>query len=320
MPTKTPFCPRCSTPVSGGDGCSNCGLGFKLVGSVVDVIADREREERARGVEEFYSKSPFPGYAPGDDAAVLLDRCRRSAFLTALDAAVPADARVLDCGCGTAQIPAFLALSGPRREVIGIDGCRASLTHADGFRERVGISNLQLVRGDLFDLPVPKGTFQFVNSRGVVHHTPDPDGAIARVAECVAPGGILLLGFYETRGRLFHCFRRALSKVVGKPLRSLDPILRMKDLDDEKKRIWIEDQYLHPLEHILPLPHVLKLLKSLGFRWVRTVPPATARGNLFEPTAEPGAAGISALRWGWAMAGINDPDAGLICLIARKQE
>lgn len=312
------FCPRCFGPW-GEDGCEPCGLRLLRSGGVLDAIGTDERERRAAEVEEFYTASPFPGYAPGDDGPALLDRCRATPFLSSLDAAVAPEARVLDAGCGTAQIAAFLALSGPRRRVVGVDGCRESLACGDAFRTRARIANLQLVRGDLFDLPVGQDAFDVVVSRGVVHHTPAPDEAIARVAACVAPGGVLVLGFYETLGRAFHCLRRTLSRPFGTPIAWLDPVLRRRDLDPEKKRIWIEDQYRHPLEHILPLPAVLARLRELGFRWIRTVPPAARGTSLFEPTVEPGAAGLAALRTGWALRGVGDPDAGLVCVVARRQ-
>jgi len=319
LSTHTPTCPRCFTDLGSAETCPGCLLEFERIGGLLDRLGAKERETRAAAVERFYTKSPFPGYAPGDDGPALLDRCRKAPFLVSIDSAVPADASVLDAGCGTAQIPAFLALAGPRRRVFGVDGCRESLTHAEEFRARAGVDNLQLVRADLFDLPIAKESFDFVLSRGVVHHTPDPDGAIARVAACVAPGGVLVLGFYETMGRAFHSFRRAIGRVrPGRPFVALDPILRRSDLDDEKKRIWIEDQYLHPLEHILPLPHVLDVLRDLGFRWVRTVPPVATGTSLFESTPEPSPLGLFSLRLGWMLRGLGDPDAGLICVVARK--
>jgi SAM-dependent methyltransferase len=318
--THSPTCPRCFTQLGSAEICPTCQLEFVVLGGLLDHLGPTERETRAADVESFYTKSPFPGYAPGDDGPALLDRCRKAPFLVSIDAAVPPTARVLDAGCGTAQIPAFLALAGPRRQVFGVDGCKMSLTHAEEFRARAGVDNLQLVRADLFDLPIEKESFDFVLSRGVVHHTPDPDGAIARVASCVAPGGVLVLGFYETMGRAFHSFRRRLGRLRGgKPFVALDPILRRRDLDDEKKRIWIEDQYLHPLERILPLPHVLDVLREEGFQWVRTVPPVASGASLFDPTPEPSALGLFSLRAGWMMRGLSDPDAGLICVVARKK-
>ena len=314
------ICPRCFTALAPevAERCPSCELVFVRSGGLLDVLGPRERESRAAEVEAFYTHSPFPGYAPGDDGPALLDRCRRTPFMVSLDAAIPIDARVLDAGCGTAQIPAFLALAAPGRSVFGVDGCKASLAHAEEFRARAGIDNLQLVRADLFELPLAEQSFAFVISRGVVHHTPDPERAIGEVARRVAPGGVLVLGFYETWARGFHCARRALSRSGSRPIVALDPVLRRRDLDSEKKRIWIEDQYRHPLEHILPLPRVLAVLRQLGFHWVRTIPPHAAGQSAFDATPEPGSLGLFARRLGWLLRGIRDPDAGLVLVIARR--
>jgi SAM-dependent methyltransferase len=313
------ICPRCFGRLGNAAPCPGCGLAFVRRGGVIDLIGEREREARAGEVESFYSKSPFPGYAAADDAGTLLDRSRRAPFLVALDAALPPDARVLDCGAGTSQLAAFLALAAPRRTVFAVDGCRASLACADGFRERTHIENLHLVRADLFALPARPRTFDHVICRGVVHHTPDPKEATRRVAECVAPGGTLLLGFYETWARVFHRARRGLARLAGRPVAWLDPILRARDVDPEKRRIWIDDQYYHPLEHILPLPTVTRWLEEFGLSWVRTVPPFADGDALLRGTPRPGAAGFVALRGGWALRGPRDPDAGLVCVIARRQ-
>jgi SAM-dependent methyltransferase len=282
------------------------------------VIGATPREARAHGVEQFYTRHPFPGYAPGDDGPTLIDRSRRAPFLVALDRALSPRATLVDCGCGTGQLAAFLALCGPRRRVVAVDGCRASLACADAFRERERIANLQLVRGDLFDLPLAPNSFEVVISRGVVHHTPDPQLATERVARCVAPGGLLLLGFYESMARALHVARRSLGNLAGRPLRALDPVLRRPDLDDEKKQTWIADQYRHPLEHRLALPRVVAQLEHLGFRWVRTLPPAVDGDALFEPTARPGAAAMFGLRANWFARGLSDPDAGLVFLVAQR--
>ena len=50
---------------------------------------------------------------------------------------------------------------------------------------------------------------------------------------------------------------------------------------------------------------------------LRTVPPAVTRGSLFDADA-PGALGLIARRVGWALAGLNDPDAGLVSVVARR--
>ena len=124
------------------------------------------------------------------------------------------------------------------------------------------------------------------------------------------------------QSRLAHGGREATGAVHGRvtrrPVARLDPILRRADLDDEKKRIWIEDQYHHPLEHVLALPRVVRVLDELGFEWVRTVPPLAAAEGLFEASPRP--ASLIGLRLGFLLRGCSDPDAGLVCYLARRTQ
>jgi hypothetical protein len=100
---------------------------------------------------------------------------------------------------------------------------------------------------------------------------------------------------------------------------ALDPVLRRSDIDPERKRIWIDDQYHHPLEHLLPLPRVLAHLERLGFRWVRSVPPSPGLA-LFDATPRPTTPGLLRRRLGWMLAGLSDPDAGLVFLVAQRTQ
>lgn len=314
------LCPECGQGLDPHESCPGCGERLERTGvDVPDFLAKRERSLPAQEVEAFYDVRPFPGYAPGDTAGSVIDRSRRSAFLAQLDEAIPTDATVLDAGCGTGQLVSFLALSAQGRRVVGVDGCKASLGEADRFRQRVGIPNLTLARGDLFQLPVREEAFDVVISRGVVHHTEDPYGVTGLVGRRVKRGGIFVLGFYETFGRSFHCARRALSKVVGREVAALDPILRARDLDVEKKKTWIADQYHHPLERILPTPRVNRELDALGFDFLRTVPPVAPRADVLFEAEGLGSAALFWRRVGWALAGPKDPDAGLVCVIARRR-
>jgi SAM-dependent methyltransferase len=289
--------------------------------AILDFLegSERARSSAARAVEAFYDRRPFPGYAPGDDAAALVDRSRRSPFLRALDVAIDPAATVLDAGCGTAQLAAFLALAGPKRTVVAADSSRRSLRAAEEFQKRSGIPNVHLVRADLFALPLAREAFDVVVCRGVVHHTEDPARAVREVAARVRGGGVLVLAFYESWARLPHRLRRALARAIGRPVRALDPVLRRRDLDPEKARTWIEDQYRHPLERALALPEVLRWLRSSGITWLSTVPPLPAGSGLFDETPEPGWAALAARRIGTAIAGARGEDAGLVCVVAGRQ-
>ncbi len=310
-------CPSCRGPLE-RLACATCRRAVRCEAGMADFLAAEELAGRAASVRAFYEGRPFPGYTPGDDAPALIDRGRRSSFLRALDGALGPHAAVLDCGCGTAQVAAFLALSASGRELFAVDGCRASLRAAAEFRSRAGCGNLHLVRADLFALPFAPRSFEVVLCRGVVHHTERPFEAVDRVAELVAEGGLLVLGFYESFARAPHVLRRALGRWTGGPIAALDPLLRRRDLDPEKKRTWIEDQYRHPLERRLALPRVLSHLESRGFAWLRSVPPAPEGPEAFAPTPRPGALALLARRLGWAARGLGDEDAGLVGLLMRR--
>jgi SAM-dependent methyltransferase len=326
LPVSLLRCPACGGPVDDAATCAGCGVVPGLDDGLVDFLSQGERALEGRQdvpepkVNAFYEARPFPGYNPGDDGSTLIDRCLRSPFLRALDQAVPPDATLLDAGCGTGQIPAFMALSSAARTVVGVDACRASLGAALAFRERAKIPNLHLVRGNLLSMPVPEGVFDVVNCRGVVHHNQDWQLATRRVARHVRPGGVLVLGFYESIARLPHRMRRGVAKLLRRyrPLALFDPILRRGDLDEEKKITWIEDQYYHPLEWCPAFPAVLKLLEEEGFGWVRSVPPVPGREGLFDGDARPSNTSLLSRRIGWALAGA-DEDAGLVCLVARRR-
>ncbi len=127
-------CPRCAATLDRHLACEPCGLRPAREQGLVDFLGSGREPVPAPHVNSFYEARPFPGYADGDDATTLLDRCRASPFAAALDQSIPPQATVLDAGCGTGQISNFLALAGRRRTLVGADACRASLRLAEGFR------------------------------------------------------------------------------------------------------------------------------------------------------------------------------------------
>ena len=81
-------------------------------------------ESRTEVVRRFYDEAPFPGYPPHDTLAALRARAERSRFAQLLDDAIPADARVVEIGCGTGQMSLYLAHA--NRVVVGADISLAS--------------------------------------------------------------------------------------------------------------------------------------------------------------------------------------------------
>jgi len=113
--------------------------------------------------------------------------------------------RLLDAGVGAGRFAERAAAKGA--EVFGID-----LTPAvDAAYQNIGrLPNVHLAQADIFALPVRRESFDLAYSIGVLHHTPNPALAFARVAETVAPGGKLAIYVYSRYGpahRMSDAFR-----------------------------------------------------------------------------------------------------------------
>jgi 2-polyprenyl-3-methyl-5-hydroxy-6-metoxy-1,4-benzoquinol methylase len=107
-----------------------------------------------------------------------------------LEAALPKQAgRGLDAGCGAGRYTTLLADRCPH--VLAVDVAERLLTLA---RQRHPRPNVTYARRDLRDLsPAIDGPFDVVLAVAVVHHLPDPEQAIRRLASLLAPGGRLLI-------------------------------------------------------------------------------------------------------------------------------
>jgi len=272
----TPFpidllaCPRCGGALAATAeeqvGCAPCQAFYVQTDGVMRVRAPCD--PRTDAVREFYTRSPFPGYSPSDDLASLRARASRSAFARALDRAVPADARIVEVGCGTGQMSLYLASAD--RVVIGADLTAASLDLAARASRRYGIGRAFFVETDLQKPGLRESAFDVVYSSGVVHHTPDPKKSFASLARLARPGGVIVVGLYNLVARLPHRLRRALSRLTGRIW--WDPVLRDRATEPERRKAWLRDQYLHPEEHCHTLAEVKHWFRANRVEFLRTYP------------------------------------------------
>jgi SAM-dependent methyltransferase len=118
-----------------------------------------------------------------DRPAVYQDENRRE-LQRVFEANVPSGGlrKVLDAGCGYK-----LPIDVPRgAHLTGIDISPAALEKNTNADERL--------LGDIQTYPLPKDEFDAVISWWVLEHVPRPAAAIANMASCLRPGGLLVLG------------------------------------------------------------------------------------------------------------------------------
>ena len=83
----------------------------------------------------------------------------------------------------------------------------------------------------------------------------------------------MLVGLYNKIGRLRTIFRKYLFKVFGeKVINYLDPTLRNLKLNEDEKKAWIRDQYIHPIESLHTIDEVLNWFNKNNIEFISSIP------------------------------------------------
>ncbi len=177
-------CPACRGPLepdaaSDGLGCRPCGASYPIQGGILRLGGQAYVASFGR------QWNRYEVARPEEDAAVFRVK-------TGLDPASLAGQLVLDAGCGGGRYARLLGSLGAR--VVGVDLSSAVDAAA---RLCADLPDVQIAQADLLELPLAPGRFDVAFSIGVLHHSPDPRRAFARVAACVRPGGRLAVWLYR---------------------------------------------------------------------------------------------------------------------------
>jgi 2-polyprenyl-3-methyl-5-hydroxy-6-metoxy-1,4-benzoquinol methylase len=208
--------------------CRRCSHAFEIEGNIARLFWPHEKFADPRDVTEmvkaFYEETPFPNYDDHDSIRSLIEKSRRGGYGRRLDQSIPANSSVLEVGCGTGQLSNFLGIG--CRRVIGTDMCLNSLKLGEAFRKEHGLVRVRFLQMNLFRPALKPGQFDVVICNGVLHHTADPYGGFRGLVPLVKPGGHIIIGLYNTYGRLLTDLRRQVFHITGGRARWIDPILR----------------------------------------------------------------------------------------------
>ena len=117
---------------------------------------------------------------------------------------------VLDVGCGQA-----IDVVGFARAGATVSGVDLTPRHVELARQHVAALGLtaNVVEGDAENLPFPDGSFDWVSSNGVLHHTPDMPAALREIGRVLRAGGRLRLTVYN-RNSLHYWVDQVLARGI----------------------------------------------------------------------------------------------------------
>jgi SAM-dependent methyltransferase len=170
--------------------------------------------------------------------------------------------RCIDSGCGTGRFAIALALSGAQ-EVVAADFGDDSLAFLEERQKEYGVPQIKRVRMDVTDMSAfETGSFDFVASHGVLHHTPHPDRGIAEHFRITKSGGQFWLYLYGAGGiywPIYDELRNLLLGIAPKDIRAIFGAFGLR----EGLIYTFLDNFLAPRVYY-SLEQTLNLLRSQG--------------------------------------------------------
>jgi SAM-dependent methyltransferase len=132
------------------------------------------------------------------------------------DLDLPADARMLDVGCGPFGWLRALSERVPEGVVVGTDDDELALAAAGAACQEAGLHGVQLVREDRFHSVLPAGMFDLVHARFGLWRRGRAAEQVAAYRRVLKPGGVLVLEEPDTRSWAAEPYAPATMHLVGR--------------------------------------------------------------------------------------------------------
>ncbi|MAE71548.1 MAG: methyltransferase type 11 [Gemmatimonadetes bacterium] len=176
--------------VTRGSSCCDSGVTAETVSDQVDAGAqadDSRTPRRTKGVA-----ASFAGYTE-EELAELPEGAVENSFGCGNPLAfseVREGDTVVDLGSG-AGIDLLIAARavGPEGRVIGVDMTDEMITKARAHVAEAGVTNVEVRKGLIEELPIESGTADWVISNCVINLSPEKEHVFAEIARVLKPGG-----------------------------------------------------------------------------------------------------------------------------------
>ena len=186
-----------------------------------------------------------------------------------MDISTLKDKTVLDMGCGSGRFTIAFAQLGVKN-VIGIDLGEIGIEIGEKRSKDLNLKNIQFIKKNILELPFEDQTFDFVFSKGVLHHTGQLVKGLNEFQRVLKLGGNGFLYLYGSGG-LFWNSRKKMREVMKNipmnyTLRVLDVIGIPSQryifadswyvpIEEHVERKWLEEFLLKKFSKIIKVEH-----------------------------------------------------------------
>jgi 2-polyprenyl-3-methyl-5-hydroxy-6-metoxy-1,4-benzoquinol methylase len=139
----------------------------------------------------------------------------RPKLLSVMDLLLPERGRILDVGCGFGLFAAYFGQTQPARAISGIDPDARRIGIAARVARSLKLAQHSFFIGDVRSALLD-GPYDGIYILDVMHHLPraDQEPVLARLADALAPGGVLVMKDITTNPRHQLLFTEILDRVM----------------------------------------------------------------------------------------------------------
>ena len=143
------------------------------------------------------------GYHPRENER-LQDQAGTLVDLLHSDTAFPRRSTVLEAGCAVGAQTVILGQRSPEARFISIDVSADSIVEAKRRVDAAGLTNVEFLQADIFDLPFEPESFDHVFVSFVLEHISRPVEALAILERLLKPGGTITVIEGDHGSTYFH--------------------------------------------------------------------------------------------------------------------
>jgi ubiquinone/menaquinone biosynthesis C-methylase UbiE len=153
--------------------------------------------------------------------------------------------KIIDVGCGSGRFTIALAQMGVK-EIVGVDLGESGIKIGEEFARKLNLKNIKFIKNDVLSLPFDDESFDFVFSKGVLHHTGNLEKGLDEYHRVMKKGGIGYLYLYGSGGIFWNSRKKMREVMKDIPMQYTQKVLEIIGMPN-KRYVFVDSWYV-PIE------------------------------------------------------------------------